>query len=400
MQRTIKYLSYFDYPDSPVRRNAVPACVGKMESVADLLLRGGYRVEILSMSSVAEPRFRFYGAQTVRRSPGLTLRLFPSFGGRGRLLAWLRVIWHVVAMFCYLLVTLRRTDTLLVYHSLGYFGMVSLLRRLRRFRLVLEVEEVYQDVAQPKYRYMARQEFRDIAAADAYLFPTTLLERQFNTRHRPALIIHGTYSVVPQRVERPAQGGTVHVVYAGTFDPRKGGAAAAAAAEYLPENYHVHICGFGSAADTESLRQVVEHTAAVSKARITYDGLKQGDDYIRFIQQCHIGLSTQDPAAAFNATSFPSKILSYMANGLSVVSIDIPAIHQSAVGEHITYYAHQTPQEIAAAIERADLDSDNRALISQLADDFVESLPTVFGQTDTPAREGKENASPQPTSLT
>ena len=90
---------------------------------------------------------------------------------------------------------------------------------------------------------------------------------------------------------------------------------------------------------------------------MSYDGLLSGEDYIRFIQSCDIGLSTQNPDAAFNATSFPSKILSYMANGLRVVSIRIPAIEQSAVGDMLIYYDKQTPQEIARAIRAVQMDA-------------------------------------------
>jgi hypothetical protein len=97
-----------------------------------------------------------------------------------------------------------------------------------------------------------------------------------------------------------------------------------------------------------------------------------GEAYIEFIQSCDIGLSTQDPNAAFNATSFPSKILSYMANGLKVVSIRIPAIEQSAVGDMLFYYDEQTPEQIAKAILSVDMSAeyDSRKLILELSKKF------------------------------
>ena len=105
---------------------------------------------------------------------------------------------------------------------------------------------------------------------------------------------------------------------------------------------------------------------------MSYDGLLSGEEYIRFIQSCDIVLSTQNPDAAFNATSFPSKILSYMANGLRVVSIRIPAIEQSAVGDALFYYDRQTSEEIAKAILSVDMNSsyDSRTLIHALDNAF------------------------------
>lgn len=139
-------------------------------------------------------------------------------------------------------------------------------------------------------------------------------------------------------------------MYAGTFDPRKGGPTTTTTTRWLPENYHVHILGFGSENDTKELCALIEETNEASAATVTYDGLLSGEDYIRFLQKCQIGLSTQNPDAAFNDTSFPSKILSYMANGLRVVTVRIPAIEGSAVGDDVIYYEEQTPEKIAQAI--------------------------------------------------
>ena len=113
---------------------------------------------------------------------------------------------------------------------------------------------------------------------------------------------------------------------------------------------------------------------------MTFDGLKSGEEYIEFIQSCDIGLSTQNPDAEFNATSFPSKILSYMSNGLRVVSVRIPAIEQSAIGNYMYYYNEQTPQEIAKAVLSVNL-SDNyngKEVIKKLNTEFTENIKNLI----------------------
>ena len=104
------------------------------------------------------------------------------------------------------------------------------------------------------------------------------------------------------------------------------------------------------------------------------------EDYIRFIQSCDIGLSTQNPKAAFNSTSFPSKILSYMANGLRVVSIRIPAIETSAVGKYMYYYEEQQPKEIAKAIMSVNMNDDynGRKIISNLDTEFYKNIAKLL----------------------
>lgn len=98
------------------------------------------------------------------------------------------------------------------------------------------------------------------------------------------------------------------------------------------------------------------------------------------LQMCDIGLSTQIPEAEYNNTSFPSKVLSYMSNGLQVISARIPAIEASPVGRYIHYYDEQTPEKIAEGIQRINLREckDTRSVIRKLNADFCEHLGKVL----------------------
>ena len=222
------------------------------------------------------------------------------------------------------------------------------------------------------------------AIADCYIFPTYLLDKEINQLEKPAILVHGAYREEPDRYEgRYKEKNIIHCVYAGTFDPRKGGAIAAVLmAEYLSEKYHVHILGFGNPTDTNKIKTIIEDVSQKSKAKVTFDGLLFGDEYINFIQRCDIGLSTQNPEEAFNATSFPSKILAYLANGLKVVSIRIPAVETSAIGDYMYYYDIQTPEHIAKAIMGIDNkdEYDSRVIIRNLDKEFRKNLFLLLEQ--------------------
>ncbi|MBO5480980.1 MAG: glycosyltransferase [Clostridia bacterium] len=175
--------------------------------------------------------------------------------------------------------------------------------------------------------------------------------------------------------------GRIHCVYAGTFDPRKGGvAAAAAAAQFLNSNYHIHIIGFGSENDKKLLINTIEEVQKKSDCIVTYDGLFSGDEYIRFIQSCDIGLSTQNPEAQFNDTSFPSKVLSYLANGLRVISIRIKALETSAVNDLLYYYNKNDSKAIAQAIKSIDMSKsyDSRTKIEELDEQFKKDIKQMI----------------------
>jgi glycosyltransferase involved in cell wall biosynthesis len=276
-------------------------------------------------------------------------------------------------MFFYLLKNTKKGEKVMVYHSLGYYGMIKLLKKLKKINLILEVEEIYADVIGNKK--IRDKELEFFKLADAYVFPTELLNDLINKSGKPYVIIHGTYQVEEDR-NVSFNDDKIHVVYAGTFDQRKGGVQAAASAKYLTSDYHVHILGFGTKDDTEQIKNVVSESNVEGKGTVTFDGLLSGEEYIKFIQKCQIGLSPQNPDAVFNSTSFPSKVLSYMANGLRVVSIRIPSIEKSSVGGDIYFYEKQTPEEIAKTIISVDLKNgyDCRAKIGELDEGFKNNI--------------------------
>ena len=385
----IKYLCYYDSSDDfNENRYYVLSAKGKIDYIVSTLNKLGYTVQLVSGSNSRNKGL--YRSRTKIINEKTSLKLFATFGCSSKLTKALNRLFVNVQMFFWLVVNVTKNDIIMVYHSMGYLHMVKLLHLLRRTPIVFEVEEIYSDVTgDGKTR---KRELRFFQQADAYIFPTQLLDDAVNTEHKPSVIVHGTYQVEPDRKCKFDENllkndgvRMIHSVYAGTLDPRKGGAAAAAAAAaFLPFNHHVHILGFGGKEEIQAMKDHVLEIAKRSKARVTYDGVLSGEEYIRFIQSCDIGLSTQNPDAAFNSTSFPSKVLSYLANGLRVVSIRIPAIEKSAVGSILTYYDNQVPEEIANAIIAAsknvvsDKVNQGPQMIENLDRDFKKQLDIML----------------------
>lgn len=272
---------------------------------------------------------------------------------------------------------LNPSDTVIAYHSLQTADIFYTYKRKKGFKFVLELEEIYQDVVNCGAQ-KAAWERKVITAADGYILATEALSKEIPAG-RPYIVVNGTYHSEPER-EGCFNDGKVHCVYAGTFDPTKGGAAAAAAAEFLPENYHVHILGFGTEEQKKQLQESIASVQEKTKCTLTYDGLKSGEEYIQFLQKCHIGLCTQIPDAKYTETSFPSKVLVYLANGLRVLSVRIPAVENSAVGGILYYYDKQLPQEIANAIMSIPMEDDynSRQLLNQLDEDCERNLKRLM----------------------
>lgn len=376
--KKVYYLGYYDIPENKEEnRNIVLAATNKMAYIIEAMEKAGYCVEVISASQTKNGKS--YPAKTVTIGENSSLRLFKTLPWGNKVRRVISVLFSRLQYKQYILRNITANDTVIAYHSVPYADFLVKAKKKIGFRLILEVEEIYADVNGKEDD--RKKEYKVFEAADAYIFPTELLNQKLNTKSKPYAIICGTYKAEPDKKIKFNDGKT-HIVYAGTFDPRKGGAlAAVGAAEFLNGDYILHVIGFGSNDDKQKLLNEIERVSKVSSCKVSYDGLLSGDDYISFVQSCDIGLSTQNPSGEYNDTSFPSKILSYMANGLRVVSVKIPAVETSDIGEYMYYYVEQTPEEIAEAIKMVDIDKpyNSREIIFKLDEKFVCDLKNLLG---------------------
>ncbi len=374
--KKIFYMAYYNSTNSSERRNTVLSSVNKMNYICEALENNGYNTEIVSASGATEKKF--CKSKKVKLTDKTTLKLFSSLPRLNRIVSVIDRVILKTKLFLYMIKNTNKDSIVMVYHSLGYMSLVKRLKKLKGFKLIIEAEEIYGDVIGDEKTSQKEYEFFKIA--DAFIFPTELLSEKVNTEKKPEVIIYGTYHI-EKELPKLFSDGKIHCVYAGTLDPRKGGAIASAeSALFLNENYHIHILGFGNEKEKAETLNTIDSISKKSKAKITYDGLLSGEEYIKFIQSCDIGLSTQNPNGKYNDTSFPSKILSYMANGLRVVSVRIPVVEESGIGKCVYYYDEQTPENIAKAIKSIDFSEeyDSRKTIGVLDKAFICDLKTML----------------------
>lgn len=373
MDKKVKYLAhYYDAPHDAEKRNCFLSACTKIEYIIGCLKNKGYTVEVLSACGTTGKNT--VCGQVKRIDEKMVLEVLPHGGKGNKLQSIFSELMFRHRLYKRLNTFVCDGDTLLVYHSLPLMKPVQKLRAKKKINIILEVEEIYGDVLENKR--ITDKEQRYFKLADSYVFSTELLNQRINTEGKPHVIVYGTYMKVPEMDRITWDDHNIHCVYAGTLDPRKGVNEAIRAALFLPEGYHIHILGFGGEEDVRRIRELVERTSAQTKCKVTYDGVLSGNAYLRFLQSCDIGLSPQDPDASFNNTSFPSKILSYMSNGLNVVSIQIPAIMNSEISQWLTYYDKQTPEAIAEAIQSVDKASARNScqIIQELDAEFTQKF--------------------------
>jgi len=356
MNSRIKYISHYGCREPERYRGNSPASDNKKDYIFSVLNRIGYGVDHISRASSGMPH-KFLPAYVEKKGDN-TFRYFASFGkSSNRILSHLNMWFVHVQFFLWLLLNLKRGETVIVYHSLGYDMTFVLLKKIKQIQIIGEVEELYQDVHKFSKR-VCRNEYRFIEICDFYIFPNIILNERLNSLNKRYVIIHGIYRIQKERTLHNTTD-CIHVLYSGTFDPVKGGAIAAVQmTEFLSEKYVVHITGFGSPQYEQMLKDEIKLIRPKTKAQIVFHGFMSDSEYTQLIKKCSLGLCTQNPETELNNTSFPSKILFYLSYGMTVLVGKNRAIEQSMVGDIVHYYKQHNPKSISDAVKLIGNDSN------------------------------------------
>ncbi len=372
MANKIYYLIHFD---NKTNRNVTPSAITKGKYVASALASCSSEVEIVSL---AYPTKDSQDEVYYQVSENVICHLFKGKYSNNRIIRYLNHKLYDKKIRKYLKQNVKKDDIIVVYHSLANMKLVKYIKKNITDKIVYEVEEIYGDVINDEKT--KTKELKAFKNASSYIFSNDYLNSIINTKQLPYVTCYGTYEI-PTLYKEAFNDNLIHCLYAGTLAQNKGALNAINVAKYLPNNYLIHILGFGSEKDIADIKNAVnEVNNSYGTTKVIYEGLKLNEEYLKFIQKCQIGLCTQNIDAAFNTTSFPSKILSYMSNGLEVVGVNIAAIKNSKVGQHIQFYNVPDEKEIANAILNINLNNktNNVDVVKELDKEFKEDLKDML----------------------
>lgn len=370
----MKYLCFYDTDVN--RRKIKMASVNKINYICSALNRIGIDVEIISCSTTAP---NAYPACKEKINDHTSVRYFRTTKeARGKIAKLLQIFRRNAALFFYLMFNTKKGETIAVYHSLMNMRCVFLAKKIKGFSILLEAEEIYNDVFQ-RSKASRKKELKYLDSAEKYIFPSTVLAKRINTQNKPQAIVYGAYEYDKSEPVKHGKG-KIRVAYTGSFDPNKGGLKSALeAAKYLDEHYCLCILGTDTPQRIKELEDYIENHSQKDCCEIIYNGVKRGKDYTDYLCGCDIGLSTQNPDAAFNNTSFPSKVISYLSCDLRVVTYPIEVLTDSELKDSLYFYTENTPNAIAETIKAIDLDLpyDGRSLIKSLDKSFTQQLKAL-----------------------
>lgn len=344
----------------------------KVRYVANAAKEAGFEVTVFALNKTKLCRVK---ANSTERD-GVIVRHVAS-RGRGnffvKILNRLHWLWQVI---CYFFKEVKKDDVVILYHSMNTTPLFAFLKKFKKCKVILEVEEVYACSAKGVLPYY-NKEIKKIKKYEDFIFVNGYIPEDLGIDKKKYITLYGSY-VVADGEKRPNDG-MVSVLYAGAIETLNEGAfKAVEVAEFLPENYTVHIIGSGEKQHVDDLTEKIDRmNAALKRKAVVYDGFRSGKDLDDYMVSCDIGLGTYQIKDRYSNYIFPSKLVSYMCRGLKVVTGRAECYESTPFSADWYFYDEFKSEAIAEAIVRAGSDrkeTDSATMIRNLHNEFVKKL--------------------------
>ena len=330
MYKCIKFIGFYSKDAGRVPHPL--AAEDKIDYVCSAFENAGYDINFISMSCFSNDKVLDEHSENFLRNSKI---FYPkTHRTKGFFSKVFNKIFNRVIFRKWINKNILYGDTVVVYHSMVFIDEVIKLKKKKKIKLVLELEEIYSKIAASKSKN-EKKEQKLINLSDSYIFSTNSLNVIFNKNNRPYVVINGVYARSNFVIANKNSSENIRIVYAGSFEKQKGVDRVIGLAEFLPENYEIHIIGFGNSGDIDRVKRLIDSSNQRNKCNVSYDGKKTGIEYTSFLRTCQIGICLQDSDDNFNNFEFPSKIFSYLSHGLYVVCTKLEEISCSDVFPYI-----------------------------------------------------------------
>ena len=370
--RKLHYICYYYADEEKDEYLGHVAANVKVRYVANSAKEAGFDVTVFALNKT---KLRRAKANSTERD-GVIVRHVASRGGGSffvKIFNRLYWLWQVVTYF---LTKVRKDDVVILYHSMNTTPLFAFLKKFKKCKVILEVEEIYACSAKGVLPYY-RKEIKKIKKFEDFIFVNGYIPKDLGIDKKNYITLYGSY-VVAKGEKRPKDG-IVRVLYAGAIETlNKGAFKAVEVAKFLPEHYIVHIIGSGEKQTVDDLTGKIDRmNAALKRKAVIYDGFLSGKALDDYMAACDIGLGTYRIKDKYSNYIFPSKLVSYMCRGLKVVTGRAECYESTPFADTWYFYDEFTGEAIAEAIVRAGGDgkeADSEAMIRNLHNGFVEKL--------------------------
>lgn len=373
---TIKYVGYYGLGDMLPKRLFPLSGANKMNYIIDCLNRVGCKVEVISPAYSSENGTGKYTQIKKKISENVEIVFTPTRNARNKIDRIIRVLQSKFWLFNYLCKNTKKNEKVIVYHQYDVAIPIVLAQKIKKFKIILEVEDYYSKVWKISRFKQWEERLLLKYAGENSIFVSEVLRDKFGFNN--SMICYGSYKVFD--TEKHDHDSVCNLLFSGSIDSDRGGAfIAIESMQYLPLNYHLNISGPIAEKDKDAFYKSIENmNNLLGYEACTYKGVLSQKDYEELLLSTDIALNPQK-SGTFGEYIFPSKILTYFCWGLPVVSTKGESIVNSELSDLISFSDDYSPESVAKAILNSSRGDGNKCKerIKKLDKAFLSEIITL-----------------------
>lgn len=241
---------------------------------------------------------------------------------------------------------------LLIYNRSYHYFLTLIIARLMQVPCYLDLEDgsnVSESGRVRKfYDWKIKTLFNWLCSSGAVVATSSLVSQ---TKYKKPLICYGVANDVGIRSNN-WNAKRLQIIFSGTLLEAVGSKLLIDAIEILKVNHPEELEKiFFVITGKGELASDFNDFAVKNSDYVFFGGAMLGDDYVKLLRQCHVGLSLRLSSYEMGRTTFPSKVIEYANNGLVVLSTQSPDI-KFIFGDSALYLEEETPEALAKLIFR------------------------------------------------
>ena len=296
-------------------RSCSQACINKMNYIIDLIRENDYEIEILSTAESINISSFYRKEERICLNDFISINQIPAIKTKkykNQIHKLIIIIWLIIK-----LIQVPQKSRIILYHGLEYIIPLSFIFKIKKFNIVLELEEIYSKM--PDCKYSQSKELNFINKFDKIIYVSDTLKNEIGKK---GFSIYGNYNILQEtdirKINNEKQ--DINLLYAGSIDEIRGVFPAVDTMYYLPNQYKLYISGIGNERDILKLKDEISKLNEKKGEKVCcYLGNLSEEEYITLLKNSDIALNTQIDGI-YSSFLFPSKIINYLRLGLPIVT--------------------------------------------------------------------------------
>jgi len=273
------------------------------------------------------------------------------------------ILFTQIYLVFFIMKNVKQKDTIIMYHHPWISPIFNLVKKIKKFTLLLEVEEIcFKDTSKNKIKSFFYTIFEKniIKLSDSFIVVNDFVKEyveniKLDVNTENIIVCYGNYSLVNQftnlgRSNKDKNDETVSILYSGSIDKVRGAFEVIELIKTLNDDgYTIYITGYGRDNDIKKFKYKIDELD-LKKNKILFLGQLPEEEYLKLLNRVDICLSCQNDKEIFAKYSFPSKIINYLAFDKIVVTSNMESIKRSKVKDCVYYYNSDDLTSLAGII--------------------------------------------------